>query len=229
VFVTSFAVAIVGVAVLATFVRNMPRAERLASPPTLTQSLDVLRLPDVRRVMLAAGALGLVTASDGLIYLSLQRALDLPPHALPLLFTGTSTSFLLLSIPVGVIADRMGRMWVFMAGHVALLLVYAVSLAPMTGMLAPLLVVTLLGAYYAATDGVLMALASPVLPDDRRGGGLALVATMTNLGRAGAAIAFGFAWATWSREWALAAFGLGLTISIVVATICLHAMRRSGA
>jgi len=226
VFVTSFAVAIVGLAVLVTFVRNMPRADEASEPPSLSRSLDVLRLPDVRRVLIAAGALGLLTASDGLIYLALQNALQLPAHALPLLFTGTSASFLALSIPFGVVADRIGRKWVFMAGHVALLLVYAVLLVPMAGLLGPLLVVSLLGAYYAATDGVLMALASPVLPDDRRGGGLAIVATVTNLGRAGAALGFGFLWSTWSRDWALTAFGVGLAISMVIATISVRGLRR---
>jgi hypothetical protein len=99
----------------------------------------------------------------------------------------------------------------------------------MAGLLTPLLVVLLLGAYYAATDGVLMALASPVLPDDRRGGGLALVATVTNLARAGAALGFGFVWSTWSLEWALAACVVGLTVSMAIAAMSLRGLRSDAA
>jgi MFS family permease len=223
VFVSSFAIAIVGVGVLVTFVRNVPRNAGPASPsPSVRQALAVLALPDLRRLVVAAGLLGLVTASDGLIYIALQRILQLPAHALPLLFTGTSASFLLLSIPLGIVADRLGRTRVFIAGHVALLLVYGLVLMPMAGSLTPLLVVALLGAYYAATDGVLMALASPALPDDRRGGGLALVATVTNLARAGAALAFGLAWSVWSRDAAVGAFAVALALAVVVASLILR-------
>ena len=41
----------------------------------------------------------------------------------------------------------------------------------------------LLGAYYAATDGVLMALASAVVPDELRASGLALLVTATSIAR----------------------------------------------
>jgi MFS family permease len=227
VFVTSFAVAIVGLGVLVTFVRNVPRAATpTAATPALRQALAVVGLPDVRRILIAAGLLGLVTASDGLIYIALQRVLQLPAHALPLLYVGTSAFFLVLSVPIGMVADRIGRTRVFIAGHVALLLVYGLVLTPMDATLTPLFVVAMLGAYYAATDGVLMALASPALPVDRRGGGLAIVATVTNLGRAAAAVLFGLVWTMWSREVAVGAFALALATSVTLASLLLR--RRPG-
>jgi len=101
-------------------------------------------------------------------------------------------------------------------------------LAPVGGMMVPVIVVGLLGAYYAATDGVLMALASTVVPDSQRGGGLALVATATSLGRMGAAIGFGFVWTTWHRETAVVAFALALTGSLALAARLLYAHRPDG-
>lgn len=223
VFVTSFAIAIIGVGVLVTFVRNVPRtAPSLAAAPSLRQALDVTREPAVGRILIAAGVLGLLTASDGLIYIALQRKVQLPPHVLPLLYTGTSAAFLLLSIPAGIVADRIGRRRVFLAGHIALLLVYGLLLTPTTATLTAVLIVGLLGAYYAATDGVLMALASLVLPDHRRGGGLAIVASVTSLARAGAAIGFGLLWTMWSREAAVGGFAVLLAAGIVAAAVALR-------
>jgi len=229
VFVTSFAIALVGVGVLATFVRNVhggpdPGGVR----PSLVASLALLRRPDVGRTIAASALLGLATASDGLIYVALQAGLQFPIHWLPLLYAGTSATFLLLSVPIGIVADRLGRTRVFILGHLALLLVYGLLLAPAGKIAIPLAAVALLGAYYAATDGVLMALASPAVPEAQRGGGLALVTTATSLGRMGAAVAFGFVWTMWTRELAVASFALALVCSLALAARLLRARRSDG-
>jgi MFS family permease len=223
VFVTSFAVALVGVAVLAMFVSDVRGGPRPGQGPSLPDSLALLRRPEVGRVVLAAAALGIVTTSDGLIYIALQAGIQYPIHWLPLMYAGTAATFLLLAVPAGMLADRVGRTTVFILGHVALLLVYGLLFAPLGGMTVPLLVAGLLGAYYAATDGVLMALASTVVPSGQRGGGLALVATATSLGRMGAAIVFGFVWTMWSRDIAVGTFAVALACSVVLAGWLLRA------
>jgi MFS family permease len=229
VFVASFAIALVGVGVLATFVRNVRGApEQGRHRPSLVASLALLGRPDVGRIAAASAVLGLVTASDGLIYVALQAGLQYPIHWLPLLYAGTSAAFLVLSVPMGILADRLGRTRVFILGHVALLIVYMLLMAPAGGMTVPFLAVSLLGAYYAATDGVLMALASTVVPAGQRGGGLALVATATSLGRMGAAIGFGFVWTMWTRELAVGIFALALACGLVLAGRLLHAARPAG-
>jgi hypothetical protein len=77
--------------------------------------------------------------------------------------------------------------------------------------------VVLLGAYYAATDGVLAALASARLPVGRLGTGLGAIATATNLARAAASVAFGFVWTRWGRESALLLFSLALCAAMGLA------------
>ena len=67
----------------------------------------------------------------------------------------------------------------------------------------------LLGLYYAATDGVLMALASATLPPSLRGSGLALLVTSTSLGRLMASILFGMLWTWYDVETAIAVFAVG--------------------
>jgi predicted MFS family arabinose efflux permease len=83
----------------------------------------------------------------------------------------------------------------------------------------PLAVVMLvvLGGYYAATDGVLMALASRMLPADLRTTGLALLTTGTGLARLLASALYGTVWSWYGAERALAVFIAGLVTVLWVA------------
>ena len=77
------------------------------------------------------------------------------------------------------------------------------------------LILFLLGGYYAATDGVLMAAASAVLPEERRGSGLGLLVTATSLGKFGAALLFGLLWTVSGLETAALVFACALTVATV--------------
>jgi hypothetical protein len=82
--------------------------------------------------------------------------------------------------------------------------------------------VLLFGAYYAATEGVLMALASEVLPEQLRGSGLALLVTATSLARLAASVVFGALW-TWAGfDVAMTVFALFLTAALPVAALGLR-------
>jgi MFS family permease len=221
VFVVSFCIALIGLAILVLFVQN--RAPAATSDKrdraSLRRALRLLGMKRFRRLVLVAGALALFTMSDGFVYLGLQRQLDFDPRFMPLLYMSTAVVYMALAIPVGRLADRIGRMRVFLAGYVLLLLVYGSLLAPPLGMPSLLLYVLLFGAYYAATEGVLMALASSALPESLRGSGLALLVTGTSLARLLASVAFGALW-TWAGiDTAVVAFGLGLLVAVGVATV----------
>ena len=73
----------------------------------------------------------------------------------------------------------------------------------------------LFGAYYAATDGVLMAIASPLLPEETRGSGLALVTTGTTLSRLFGSLAFGALWTFAGLDTAVVVFIVVLSIGII--------------
>jgi MFS family permease len=151
------------------------------------------------------------------VYLVLQRRFGLATRTFPLLFVGTALVYLLLAVPFGRVADRVGRGRVFLFGYVLLAGAYAVLCLPTPEWIAVVGLLGLLGAYYAATDGVLMALVSAVVPSQLRTSGLALVTTMTVGARFAAALAFGLLWSTWGPGWALATFLGGIAVMLPVA------------
>ncbi|MGW7333470.1 MFS transporter, partial [Streptomyces sp. NPDC054840] len=169
-----------------------------------------------RRVLYASALLGATTIGDAFLYLLLLRGLDLPPALFTLLPLGAAAVYLLLAVPAGRIADRTGRRTAFLLGHGALLGAYALLLVPVS---APTVVgvLTLLGIFYAATDGVLMALAAPALPAAGRAGGLAVLQTGQALARLLGAAGFGAAWTLWGQRPALWAAALALAGALAAA------------
>jgi MFS family permease len=228
VFVVSFCVALLGVLLLALFVRDRrePLGAGGAGAVTVRAALARLRAPDLWRVSACAGLLGLVTVSDAFVYLLLQRRLDVDPWWFPLFSLGTAAGFLLLATPVGWLADRRGRWPVFLAGHLALLAAYLLLLGPAAGTGLLVAVLVLHGAFYAATDGVLMAVTGPLLPASLRASGMAGVQTVQAVARLGSSVLFGAAWTAWGSTGALAAAGAGLAAATLAAAVLAPARRR---
>ena len=124
VFIASLAAAVMGLAVLLLLVPDLrPRRDAgvlAAATPLSPPSLRLLGQRRFGRLMLAAGLLGLLTISDGFLYLSLTRRDDLAATWFPLLYVGTNVAYLALAIPLGRLADRFGRARVLVAGHLLL-------------------------------------------------------------------------------------------------------------
>lgn len=224
IFIVSFAFAAVGVAIIALFVENLHRGSDAPPAPAFSRQrlLETLADSRFRRLIVAGTLLGAVTATDALIYLLLQQQGAVPSTFFPLLFVGTSTVYLVLALPVGRLADRVGRHWLFLAGHVCVAAIYVLLLRdplPTAGIVAA---VALLGAYYAATDGVLAALASTVLAPGQITAGLAIVATAVALARLLAASLFGALWSYGGPHTALFAFGFGMVVAILTSGVLLR-------
>ncbi|WP_308167767.1 MFS transporter [Catellatospora tritici] len=231
VFVTSFCVAAIGVLLLALFVRDhrgtLP-AKPGASPVRLRDAATLLAEAPVRRLVLAACLLGLATIGDGFLYLMLQRREEVSTVWFPLLAAGTSLGYLLVATPMGILADRVGRLPVLLGGYTALAVTYLLVFGPFGGW--PLLVLTLglYGVFYAATDGVLMALAGPVLPERLRTTGIALIQTGQALSYLVSSVLFGLAWTLWGPQAAsrVAAAAVLVAIAVTVALLRTRATTR---
>lgn len=218
VFLTSFCAALLGLSILVLFVQNRVVDGAAPGEPravSLRSAMGLLRQPGFRLLVVAGTVLALVTIGDAFVYLVLQRRSDLDARFFPLLYVGTAFVFLTLAIPAGRLADRYGRQWMFLAGYVLLLAAYLVLLLPAPGFVAVTACLILLGAYYAATDGVLMALAGATLPSSHVGSGIALITTAIALARLVAAVVFGVLWSWGGPDRAVLVFGLGLIVAIL--------------
>ena len=199
-----------------------PRAAAPLAAAPLTAARHLLAVPGLLRLTVAASLLGAVTISDGFLYLLLQREAGFSPGLFPLLYVGTSGCYLLLAVPAGRLADRIGRHRAFLAGYG--LLAGACLAAMQSGIGAPGVAacLVLLGAHYALTDGVLMAFASSRLPPERRGSGLALLTTATSLARLLASVLFGVLWTRYGVGTAVPVFLIGLGAAIAIAAVVLR-------
>ncbi|NTU85295.1 MAG: MFS transporter [Chloroflexales bacterium] len=249
IFVVSFCFALIGVGILALFVE--PRRADPATAAHLCQAkhqvgkgalrcascrlaphvlpgaslraaIGLLRRPRFAMVVASGTALGLATLSDGFIYLNLQRQLDLTVGFFPLLYVVTSFIYMLLAVPAGRLADLFGRGRMFLAGNALLMIVYLLLLVPNIPSAALFSSVLFLGAYYAATDGVLVALASAMLPARLRASGLALLSTATGIARLCASVLFGILWMWVGAQGALVCFSLGLLATTLVTALSLR-------
>jgi MFS family permease len=220
VFVVSFCFAIIGVAVISLLVRDLRTAPE--NPPSrraaMASALGLLRVPAFRRLTLAAGALGLATLSDGFLYLGLQDRMGFAPRYLPLLFVGSAVVFMVLAVPMGRLADRVGRGRVFVGGYLLLLGVYSSLLVPAISPAALVFYLAAFGAFYAATDGVVMALAGSLLPEELRASGMGLVTAVVAAARLFGALAFGALWTLGGVDTAVIVFAATLAAAILLAT-----------
>ncbi len=203
--------------------RSQYRAQRRADRRAAWASL---RRGPFRRVLAAAGILGLVTIGDGFVYLALQGRNDFAAQWFPLLYVGTNVAFVALALPLGRLSDRVGRARVFVFGHLGLLAAYVVAVLAVDDIVATVLCLLFLGAFYAATDGVLAALAAELTTDENRATGIAAAQTVVAVARFGSAALFGVLWFAVGRESALIVAAGVLVAAVAAAAVVLAPVLR---
>jgi len=218
VLLTSFCIALIGVGLITLLV---DKPQTVATGPgqpaaSIRLSLGLWREPAFRTITLAGGILALMTASDAFIYLVVQKNTGCSTTLFPLFALITAAAYLLLAVPLGKLADAWGRRKVFLGGFLLVLMVYVILLVPGLGKYAQFASVGLLGAYYAATNGVLAAVASSALAPNLRTSGLALLNTILGVGKFVSSVLFGLLWTTGAMKTPLLVFGFGLMAAFVV-------------
>jgi MFS family permease len=229
VFVVSTMFAVLGLAVLVLTVQGRPRrALRLDTPaPSLRAAAGLVRDPRFGLLLLAAIGLSIASVSDAMIYVGLQRKIDFEPAIFPLLYVVTAVVFMGLAIPFGQLADRVGKVPVLLAGYALLFVVYGLLL--MTSLGYGMLIVCLiaLGGYFAATEGVMTALAGAVLPEKLQASGIGILITVVSIGQFASSLAFGALWFAIGLQSAVLIFAAALALAIVVAAPLLWRAQRA--
>lgn len=220
-FVISFVFAIIGVNVITLFVHPRHSADGKDGEGSISAKtvFGLLAEPRFRALACASALLGVSTISDNFVFLVLQKSTGLSATAFPLLFVATSLATAVFAAPLGRFADRVGRRGTLITGYASLALVYLLLLLPRLpwGLLLGAAIV-LFGIYYAATDGVLTAMAAAVLPKEHAGSGLAVLATAANLARLGGSLLFGVLWSGFGVGPATTFFLLALLLAVIVAS-----------
>jgi MFS family permease len=239
VFVASAAFAFMGLAALLLIVPDIRPGRTGQSvapgqPPVPRRSagrtrvpLRQLMTPQMAQLLAAAAMLGLLSIGETYVFLELQDRDGLALKYFPLLVVGMNLAYLALAIPLGRLADRVGRWRVFVGGYAALLLAYLGSGGPVAGPVTTCSCLVLLGAFYAATDGVLAAMAGRMSPPRVRSSAIAAAQTTLALATAFSALGFAVLWSAIGRTDALLIAAAGLAIVLPGAALLLRGADRS--
>jgi MFS family permease len=224
VFHASFWIALVGCAVLILFVENREPVTASVSGQrgTLRPAFGLLSYPAYRRLVGAGALLSFVTIADAMVYLTFQQRSSMDPRFFPLLYVGTATAYLVLALPMGRLADRVGPTRVFLGGQALLIAVDAVLLRSDPGPVALIVMLGALGTYYAATDGVIAVIATTILPPSVRASGLALLGAVMAMGAFAASVMFGELWGWRGPTFAVTASLVGLLAALACAALLLR-------
>lgn len=218
IFIVSFLFALVGLGILVLFVQNRDAEQRSNLAATWRGAVRLLGRDDFRTLVVVGSLFGLFTIADASIYVSFQNRTSFNTAYFPLLPVGMAISYLLLAVPLGHLADRVGRSRVFLAGFALLLGVYLLLLAPSPGAVDLVAILALLGAFYACTDGVLMAMASTAIPRELRTSGIAVLTTAASL----SIMITGIVWGQFAEWW-------GLLTTVKIFAVAVGAMLVVGA
>lgn len=221
VFVAAAAFAVIGWAMMLLLVPDM-RPRRAAPAERVQVPLKLLADRRLARIAAAAGLLGLLTVGETYVFLQLQFTDDLAMKYFPLLIVGMNLAYLILAVPMGRLADRIGRAPVFIAGHIALVLAYLGGGGPLHNTAVTIACLALLGVYYAATDGVLAAMASRATDASVRTSAIALAQTVAAAAMFFASLGFATLWATIGRGTALLVVAVGLAVVLPIAALLLR-------
>lgn len=232
VFIVSLAFSVLGVAALVLMVPGRgqgPDSQAREVRPGFRWSQlrwITLKKQGLARLLVTAGLLGMLTIGDGFIYLILHDKGSFAVQWFPLLYVGTNVVFLLFAIPLGKLADRWGRIPVFLGGHLALLACYVLAALPFGGLGATLGCLLLLGIFYAATDGVLSAIVSQLSPAANVATALGAAQTVVALSRMLAAAGFGVLWFLLGPVTAMIWVAGLLAAALVTGTVLMGGVRR---
>ena len=201
----------------------------------------LMRNPAYLQTLCIASLLSVFTISDGLFYLNVQQQTQMPASTVTALFAGSATVFMLTASFIGRLADRTAPLrlfigsyavlWVLYVAWMALVQVFPQAIAPsITGTTSlsatqvslSLGIVVLMGLFYGANEGILMASLVRQLPSQVLTTGLALFTTVQGLVKIASSTLYGWMWQTYGTPTANAVFALGLTLAMSLAVWIYH-------
>ncbi len=165
-------------------------------------------LPSKFWVFTLASTIIMLTKINDSLFLAQAASVGASPAWIPLIFAGFTLIYALLSYPLGVWSDRIGRFPLIIGGWFVLAFVEfgfsrVVSLAP------ALLLFAFYGLYYALTEGAGRALIADLVPVEARGSAYAIFYTATGAALIAGGYALGRLWDAFSPQVAFEVAAVG--------------------
>ncbi|SDO32385.1 Predicted arabinose efflux permease, MFS family [Paenibacillus sp. yr247] len=152
--------------------------------------------------------------SDAFLVLRAQDA-GMYPALIPLAFFAFNISCSILSMPIGILSDRIGRRPVLISGFFIFAAVYfGFGMAKSVAWIWVLFF--LYGFYYAFTDGIQKAYIADIVPEGQRGTAMGTYNALTGLAALPASIIAGFLWQSFGP---MVAFSSSSIIAILAAIL----------
>jgi MFS family permease len=182
------------------------------------------------RTCLIAALLSLFTISDGLFYLIVQQHTGMPNFAVTALFAGSASVFMLTAVWFGRLADRHNPLQIYICAYIGLLLLYVlwivwssvfsqVNQTPLSlgNMAVMLTIVMLVGVFYGASEGVLVASLVKQLSPGVMMTGLAMFTSLQGVVKIISSTVFGSLWNHFGTHTATLIYAVGLALCIAAA------------
>jgi MFS family permease len=205
----------IAVAMIAFFLREEPRAPRVATEPA-----DAPPPARFWRAMTAIGLFALANSSDAFLILQAHAA-GVSQTMLPLLWAAHHVVKSLLSTPAGHLSDRITRQYLLVAGWLLYAVVYAIfPAAHSLPFFFALFVVYALP--FALTEGAERAWIADLVTPESRGRSFGIYYLTNGLGVLAGTALFG---ALYQEISPVAAFGTGAALAVVAAVVALTGIR----
>lgn len=149
-------------------------------------------------------------STDAFLLLRAQ-SLGVPVALLPAIWVALHTVKMAISVPGGMLSDRLGRKQVIVAGWIVYSLVYA-GFGAARELWHAWALFTVYGVYFGLTEGVEKALVADLAPAHLRGSAFGLYHLTVGLGALPASLLFGL---IWQRSGAPAAFAFGAVLALL--------------
>jgi MFS family permease len=211
IFALSAVPAVLGLVVLGLFVRAPRRAA--AQPRPLALEIADLGGP-FRRFLITAGLFSLASSSTAFLLLR-ARAAGFDERAVPLVYLFYNLVYALLSWPIGILSDRIGRRAILLTAYVLFAGVYGL-LAWRGDRGAIIAAFALLGVHSAMLEGSQRSMVADLVPADRRATAFGIYYAVVGLALLPASVAAG---AIWDRLGPRTAFTMDAVIALAAAAL----------
>jgi len=184
------------------------------------------KLPTAFWIFTFGTTIAMLTRINDSLFLLRARDIGIPLDWIPVLFAGFTLLYAVLSYPIGIWSDRIGRLPLLAFGWLVLAVVeLGFSFDP--SLIHALSLFALFGLFYALTEGSGRAFIADLVPHEARGSAYAIFHTITGMALIAGGYGLGRIWDIRAPEAAFRISAIGSVTGFVV-LFCLWRFYRSG-